>query len=153
MTSKQKRVNQSGEKARMMNAQIPEPPKGIELVDDEPIIWEQFCLARDVGTWIDFDLIVIAKAVKIESRIRKLQLQLDSENPVIENARGVQIINPLITVIDILQRPQMTIIRCMSLAQKTQSPQVARSKAEAQKIHMDRKKSINEESLIPTMRH
>ena len=65
------------------------------------------------------DLILLAKIVRMEADIRTAQTELDDVGMMVENKRGTQIPNPLISVIDTLERRQLAVIRSMSLKQKT----------------------------------
>ena len=59
------------------------------------------------------DLILLAKIVKMEADIRADQVELDTVGMMVENKRGTQIQNPLISVIDTLERRQLDVIRSM----------------------------------------
>ena len=63
--------------------------------------------------WRDIDLILLAKIVKMEADIRAAQVELDAVGMMIENKRGTQIPNQLISVIDTLERRQLAVIRSM----------------------------------------
>lgn len=100
-----------------------ELPAGVILRDEqEQIIWEQFTAVRAKDAWRDFDLVLLAKAVRLEADIRKIQLTLDKSGPVIKNKRETLVENPLLRVIDTLQRQQLAIIRSMSLNQTDTDP-------------------------------
>ena len=91
-------------------------PEGINFeTDEEKLLWRQFTNARASESWREFDLVIIAKMVKLEHRIRKHCKTLDETEVVIENKRGTMIENPLIRVIDSLQRQQLSMIRSLSL--------------------------------------
>ena len=64
------------------------------------------------------DLILLAKIVKMEADIRAAQVQLYVVGMMVEHKRGTQIPNPLISVIDTLERRQLAVIRSISLNQK-----------------------------------
>ena len=49
-------------------------------------------------------------------------MELDAARTMIEDKRGTQIPNPLISVIDTLERRQLAVIRSMSLNQKARDP-------------------------------
>lgn len=101
------------------------PPDGVELRDDADwIIWKQFVKTRSVDAWREFDLVLLAKIVMLEADIRGYQLELNKSGAVIENQRGTPIENPLLRVIDTLQRQQLSIIRSMSLNQQASDPRV-----------------------------
>ena len=68
------------------------------------------------------DLILLAKIVKMEADIRAAQVELDAVGMMVENKRGTQIPNPLISVIDTLERRQLAVIRYMSLNQTASDP-------------------------------
>ena len=59
------------------------------------------------------ELILLAKIVKMEADIRSAQVELDTVGMMVENKRGTQIANPLISVIDTLERRQLDVIRSM----------------------------------------
>ena len=69
--------------------------------------------ARAKEDWRDMDLILLAKIVKMEADIRADQVELDTVGMMVENQRGTQIPNPLISVIDTLERRQLDVIRSM----------------------------------------
>ena len=98
-------------------------PDGVELRDEsERVIWDQFTRARSRDSWRDFDLVILAKVVRLEADIRRFLGQLDAEGALIENKRGTKIENPLFRVVDTLQRQQLALIRSMSLNQTASDP-------------------------------
>ncbi len=108
-------------------------PEGVILRDDsEMVIWRQFTRTRTSRDWRDFDLLLIAKAVRAESDIRRHQLILDKSGPLIKTERGTPIANPLLSVIDQLQRQQLAIIRSLSLAQTETDPRTKNAQGAAQ---------------------
>lgn len=102
--------------------EIPLPEGVILRSDDEMVIWRQFTRARARHDWRDCDLILIAKAVRIESDIRKHQLTIDEVGPLVQNDRGTMVMNPLFSVVDTLQRQQLAVIRSLSIMQTTTDP-------------------------------
>ena len=100
-----------------------ELPDGIEFrSEEEKVVWRQFSRARAREAWRDFDLVLLAKAVKLEVDIRKYQTIIDLKGPIIKNDKGTPIENPFLRVIDTLTRQQLAIIRSMSLNQTAQDP-------------------------------
>ena len=98
-------------------------PEGVILRgEEEMIIWRQFTRTRAARDWRDFDLILVAKMVRAESDMRKHQLMLDRAGPLLKTDKGMPIANPLIAIIDSLQRQQLALIRTMSLAQTESDP-------------------------------
>ena len=101
------------------------PPAGVELRSaKEHLIWNQFTRARAKSDWRDMDLILLAKIVKMEADIRAAQVELDAVGMMVENKRGTQIPNPLISVIDTLERRQLAVIRSMSPNQTASDPRI-----------------------------
>ena len=72
---------------------------------------------RSKEDWRDMELILLAKIVKMEAVIRAAQVELDAAGMMVENKRGTQIPNSLISVINTLERRQKAVIRSMSLNQ------------------------------------
>jgi len=109
-------------------------PEGVILRDEfEAVIWRQFTRVRVSQDWRDFDLLLVAKAVRLEADIRKHQSALDSfKTPILKTDRGTPVANPLISIIDSLQRQQLAIIRSLSLAQTETDPRTKNSAGFAQ---------------------
>ena len=72
--------------------------------------------------WRDVNLILLAKIVNMDANIRAAQVELDAVGMMVENKRGTQIPNPLISVSDTLERRQLAVIRSMSLNQTAYDP-------------------------------
>ena len=98
-------------------------PDGIVLHTNlERTIWHQFSRARAREDWRDMELILLAKIVRMEADIRTAQTELDDVGMMVENKRGTPIPNPLLSVIDTLERRQLAVIRSMSLNQTASDP-------------------------------
>ena len=133
-------------------SQVVAPPRGVTLDnEDEEIIWEQFTSTRSPDSWRDFDLVLLAKTVKIEARIRKHQKELDAMGSMIENQRGTPIENPLFRIIDTLTRQQMAVIRSMSLNQTKSDPRVLNATGKKISDARSAMESMDDE-LIPRLR-
>lgn len=111
------------------NKSIPLPDGVILRDESEKIIWDQFCKARARSAWRDFDLVILAKVVRLEADIRKHQETLDKSGPLIRNKRETLIENPLLRVVDTLQRQQLALIRSMSLTQTGTDPRTLNASA------------------------
>ena len=70
--------------------------------------------------------------MRLESDIRKHQTVLDAEGVVAKNDKGTQIVNPMLTVIDSLQRQQLALIRSLSLNQTAQDPRTLNGQGQEQ---------------------
>jgi hypothetical protein len=105
-----------------LSEDIPLPDGVILRNEQEMVIWRQFTRARARDGWRDFDLLIVAKAVRLEADIRKHQMTLDAQGVTFVNDRGTVVMNPMLTVIDSLQRQQLALIRSLSLNQQAQDP-------------------------------
>jgi len=105
-------------------------PQGVELrSDEEMVIWEQFTRARAREDWRDMDLLLLAKVVRMEADIRGYQSQVQIQGSIVENQRGTQIPNPLLAIIDTVERRQLAVIRSMSLNQQASDPRTLNGSA------------------------
>ncbi len=108
-------------------------PEGVILRNEvEMIIWRQFTRARVHEDWREVDLVLLAKVVRCEADIRKNQNLLDQSGSVIKTHRGTPMPNPLVAIIDSLQRQQMTIIRSLGLVQTETDPRTKNAAGFAQ---------------------
>ena len=124
-------------------------PQGVDLrSDEEMVIWDQFTRARAREDWRDMDLLLLAKVVRMEADIRKHQETLDKSGVLIQNKRGTLIPNPLLAVIDTLERRQMAIIRSMSLNQMHSDPRTINAAARATVDAQSTMQSFNDDDLI-----
>ena len=105
-------------------------PQGVELrSEDELVIWDQFTRARAREDWRDMDLLLLAKVVRMEADIRSHQTLLEQQGVIVENQRGTQIPNPLLAIIDTIERRQLAVIRSMSLNQQASDPRTINGNA------------------------
>jgi hypothetical protein len=97
-------------------------PAGVKLRDDdELVIWRQFTQSRTRDGWREVDLITVGKCVRLETDIRRHQANLDQQGALLLNDKGVQVINPLVGLVDLLQRQQLTLTRSIALNQTKQN--------------------------------
>ena len=104
--------------------------------------------ARAKSAWRDMDLILLAKIVKMEADIRAAQVELDAVGMMVENKRGTQIPNPLISVIDTLERPQLAVIRSISLNRTASDPRTINGTAKLEDKARAALKTVGVETLI-----
>jgi hypothetical protein len=117
-----------------LSEDIPLPDGVILRNEQEMVIWRQFTRARARDGWRDFDLLIVAKAVRLEADIRKYQQALDKSSPIVKNDKGTQIVNPFFGVIDNLQRQQLALIRSLSLTQTGQDPRTLNGQGQDQSL-------------------
>ena len=89
------------------------PPSGIDLDTDEMAVWDQMVTVRT--EWVEFDLILLAKIVKLEVKLRSWWKLLESSGPMIRNKRETLIENPILRSINTLQHQQLSIIAKMHI--------------------------------------
>jgi hypothetical protein len=77
------------------------------------------------------DLLLLAKVVRMEADIRQHQETLDKSGVLIQNKRGTLVPNPLLSVVDTLERRQMAVIRSMSLNQLASDPRTINATGQA----------------------
>ena len=129
-------------------------PEGVQLrSDEEIIIWDQFTRARAREDWRDMDLILLAKVVRMEADIREHQSTLDRSGVLISNKRGTLIPNPLLAVVDNLERRQLAVIRSMSLNQLSSDPRTINGTAKNETQARGLLHDIGVEGLIAMPAH
>ncbi len=124
-------------------------PQGVELrSDEELVIWDQFTRARAREDWRDMDLLLLAKVVRMEADIRKHQADVDAQGWIVENQRGTQIPNPLVAIIDTIERRQLAVVRSMSLNQQASDPRTLNGSAKNVKSAKAAMDDASEDGLI-----
>ena len=124
-------------------------PEGVTLrSDEEHVIWSQFARARAREDWRDMDLLLLAKVVRMEADIRKHQAMLDRTGVLTENKRGTVIPNPLLSVIDTLERRQLAVIRSMSLNQTASDPRTINGAAKNEGKALNALRAFSDDGLI-----
>ena len=103
---------------------------------------------RAKSDWPDLDLILLAKIVQMEADICAAQVELDAVGMRVENKRGTQIPNPLISVIDTLERRKLAVIRSMSFNQTASDPRTNKSTAKVEDKARATLKTYGVEGLI-----
>ena len=129
-------------------------PDGISLrSEEEHVIWNQFTRARAREDWRDMNLILLAKVVRMEADIREHQSTLDRSGVLIQNKRGTLIPNPLLAVVDNLERRQLAVIRSMSLNQLSSDPRTLNGSAKNENQARELLHDLGVEGLIAMPTH
>ena len=89
----------------------------------------------------------------MEPNIRAAQLKLDAFGMMIEDKRGTQIPNPLISVIDTLERRQLAVIRSMSLNQTAHDSRTINGTAKVESEEREALKDVGVARLIAQAQH
>ena len=109
--------------------------------------------ARSKSDWRYKEFILLSKIVKMEVGIRVTQVELAAVGMVVENKRGTQISNPLISVTDTLERRQLAVIRSMSLNQTGSDPRTINGTAKVEDKARAALKDVGVEGLIAQPTH
>ena len=89
----------------------------------------------------------------MEAEFRAAKVELDTDGMMVENKRGTQIPNPLISVIDTLERRQLAVIRSMSLNQTASDPRTINGTAKVEDKARVALKTVSFEGLIAQPAH
>lgn len=93
-------------------------PEGLYLDgEDEKVLWRQFTGARAPKDWRRLDLVLVHKAIKLETRLKEMWEELDRIGYLLENARGTVTANPMAGIIHQVQNQQLAIIRTLQLTE------------------------------------
>ena len=103
-------------KAMLNAAEKPlKPPKHVHLRAADLPFWDGILLARARDEWTEADLVVGAQLARCQADIEVESAALDTESSVIENARGTQVMNPRVTVLEALCRREMALMRTLRM--------------------------------------
>ena len=84
----------------------------------------------------------------MKADIRTAQAELDEVGMMVENRRGTPIPNPLLSVIDTLERRQLAVIRSMSLNQTASNPRTLIGSAKLETKARSAIAKVGEDDLI-----
>ena len=84
----------------------------------------------------------------MEADIRAAQIELDAMGMMVENKRGTPISNSLLSVIDVLKRRQLAVIRSMSLNQTAFDPRTINGSAQVEGEARAALRDVGVEGLI-----
>lgn len=102
----------------MVNAALGLPPKPVHVFlreGDQPF-WEGICRARARDEWTEVDLVVAAQLARCQADIESESRAVEVETTVISNAKGTQVANPRLAVIEQLARREMALMRSLRMA-------------------------------------
>ncbi len=119
MTTPRKTRNDSleGQKNAKSQAKTVIPlPEGFTLdTDAENRLWRMLTQARNVKVWREFDLVMLHKAVKLDTLIAELREQINREGHTIHGPKQRLIPHPLIGIAERYSKEQLSIYRLLSL--------------------------------------
>lgn len=101
----------------MVNAALPPLPLPghVQLRETDYPFWEGVLRARARDEWTESDLVVAAQLARCQADIEREQQLLNYEGTVVENAKGTQIMNPRVTVLEQLSRREMALMRTLRM--------------------------------------
>ena len=101
----------------MVNAALPPLPlpEHVQLREGDQPFWDGVLRARARDEWTEADLVVAAQLARCQADIEHEQRLLNAEGSVIENAKGTQIMNPRVTVLEQLSRREMALMRTLRM--------------------------------------
>jgi hypothetical protein len=129
-----------------MGLETPEPPPGIELTADERIVWEQMITIRD--EWEMFDLILLAKVVRLECQIREYDRVLMSRQDDLIDGLNPQGFDGVLKAQNTLQNQQLQVLTKMRVMENRGDPRTINKKSPIAVMPEDDKVR----SLIPGMK-
>ena len=89
----------------------PAPPAHVKLRDSDKPYWDSIIAARARDEWTPVSLVLAAQLARCQSDIEIEQATLTVEGNVIDNK-----VNPRATVIDVLAKRQMALMRSLRMA-------------------------------------
>lgn len=93
----------------------PEVPEHVRLRDRDEPFWDGIIRSRARDEWTDSDLVVAAQLARCQADIEDESGVLEGEGSVVVNARGTQIVNPRVTVLEQLARREMALMRTLRM--------------------------------------
>lgn len=125
------------------------PPKHIKLRKGDRPFWDAIMRSRARDTWTDSDLTTAATMARAQADIEKLQAEVDSEGYTLENAKGIQVINPKAIIFETLCKRVVALSRVLHVhAEAT----IGRSRNAANALANERAAEQEHDDLIPTLR-
>lgn len=117
-------------------------PAHVRLRDGDQPFWDGIVRARARDEWTDADLVVAAQLTRCQHDIEKESQALEAETSVITNARGTQVMNPRLSVLEQLARREMALMRTLRMGGRIAGD--ARDEAGGRKIERESRKLRDE---------
>lgn len=129
------------------------PPTHIHLRERDYPFWNAIIAARPRSKWDEMDLAMAANLARCLSDIEYHQEDLDRQGPVLENARGTLVANPLHSVLEALSRRAVAFSRMLHVHPEAKDGASRTQKKASQKVR-DAEEAVGsaDEGLIPRPR-
>lgn len=137
MTPRKKKLDSvAGEVQTMQDATAGplKPPSHIHLRERDYPFWDAIIAARPRSKWDDMDLAMAANLARCLSDIEYHQEDLDRQGPVLENARGTLVANPLHSVLEALSRRAVAFSRMLHVHPEAKDGASRTQKKASQKV-------------------
>lgn len=126
-----------------------EPPAHVKLRDGDAPFWAGIVCARARSDWPAVDLVVAAQLARCQADIERESMALDAESTVLTNARGTQVANPRVMVLEQLARREMALLRTLRMGGRAAGDprdDAGRRKAQADAAAI--RESLEDEELL-----
>lgn len=113
-----------GQIKAMAHATMPElvPPAHMQLRPCDEPFWSGIIAARARDEWLECHLVTAVHLARCEADIERAQLEVDSQGSVIDNARGTPVVNPWVSVSEILARRRLALMRSLQITGRALGP-------------------------------
>lgn len=93
-----------------------QPPSHVAMREGDWPFWDAIMCARARDEWLAVDLVVAVQLARTQADIERESALLDQEGSMLENARGTMVMNPRVSVLEMLARREMAIMRSLRMA-------------------------------------
>jgi hypothetical protein len=101
----------------MLEASLPplEPPEHVSLREGDRPFWDGVVRARARDEWTECDLVICAQLARVQADIERESITLDSEDMVVTNDRGTNVVNARVAVLQQLAQRDMAVMRSLRM--------------------------------------
>ena len=102
----------------MLNAakDLPEVPAHCTLAPNELPFWLGVVRARALAEWTEAHLVVAVQLASCQAEIETERMALKVEGSILVNARGTQIMNPRVSVLEQFSRRELALMRALRMS-------------------------------------
>ena len=126
-------------------------PAHVRLRDEDLPFWFGIVRARARDEWTEADLVVAAQLARCQRDIEVESLTLEGQNTVVTNARGTDVMNPRVAVLEQLARREMALMRTLRMGGRIAGDsrdEAGRRKIERQSAKL--REELAEDDLLAT---
>lgn len=126
---------------------LPSAPKHVRLREGDRPFWDGIVRARARDEWSGSDLVVAAQLARCQYDIELESQALDVESTVVTNAKGTQVMNPRVAVLEQLARREMALMRTLRMGGRYSREEVGPRRIQRQSEYL-REELAEEEELL-----